>query len=76
MAVAGPSLAPATLPGLRPAGRLPGGRWRAAPVEWSPRLRGFASRRGHPRGTQRGLAARCVPGGGRPAACLGVDGRV
>jgi len=49
------------LPGLRPAGRLPGGRWRAAPVEWSPRLRGFASRRGHPRGTRRGLA---------PAACL------
>jgi hypothetical protein len=49
------------LPGLRPAGRLPGGRLRAAAVEWWPCLRGWMSRRGGRPGWH---AARALP-----AAC-------
>jgi len=74
-------MAPAGSPGLRPAGRLPGGRWRAAAEGWRPCRRGLASRQGDPEGTRRGLrplratglkaeaghAARAAP-----AACLGV----
>jgi hypothetical protein len=57
----GPSLAPPGLPGLRPAGRLPGGRGRAAAAEWWPVMRGLLSRCGPPR-------ARCARL--RLAACL------
>jgi hypothetical protein len=59
----GPSLAPPGLPGLRPAGRLPGGRGRAAAAEWWPVMRGLLSRCGPPR-------ARCARL--RLAACLKV----
>ncbi|MFM1902269.1 MAG: hypothetical protein RLZZ440_169 [Planctomycetota bacterium] len=55
-------MAPASLPRLRSAGRLPGGRLRATAMGWRPRLRGCLSRRGDPDGTLREAAPRCVPG--------------
>ncbi len=83
-------MAPAGLPGLRPAGRHPGGRSRAAAEEWWPCLRELTSRRGDAEGTQRGLRPlrAGVEGRGRatwahaarapPAACrrVGVASRI